>query len=43
MSIITICRRCGAEFEADHRVIVAGAWRLCPACRDPAPPTPRPP
>ncbi len=36
MSILVICRHCGAEFEADRRVIVAGAWRLCPACRETA-------
>jgi hypothetical protein len=32
--ITTTCRRCGTEFEPDHRAIVAGAWRLCPDCRD---------
>jgi hypothetical protein len=37
--ITTTCRRCGTEFEPDREAIVAGAWRLCPACRD----TPRGP
>jgi len=32
--ILTTCRRCGAEHEADRRAIVAGAWRLCPRCRE---------
>ncbi len=40
MTIVTTCRHCGTEFEADHRAIVAGAWRLCPACRETAPPVP---
>lgn len=33
MTIITACRRCGIEFEPDRAAIVAGTWRLCPACR----------
>ena len=35
--ITTTCRRCGQEFEPDRRAIVAGSWRLCPACQ-PQPP-----
>jgi hypothetical protein len=31
--ITTTCRRCGAEFAPDHRAIVAGSWRVCPACQ----------
>jgi hypothetical protein len=31
--IVTTCGLCGQEFEPDHRAIVAGTWRLCPACR----------
>jgi len=38
MSIETRCRRCGREYEADCAAILAGLWRLCPACRDPRPP-----
>jgi hypothetical protein len=34
MTIITICRRCGTEFEPIREAIIAGAWRLCPDCRD---------
>lgn len=33
MSIVTRCRGCGVEFEADRIAIVAGSWRLCAACR----------
>jgi len=40
VSILTHCRRCGVEFEANRRAIVGGAWRLCPACRDPEPSAP---
>jgi hypothetical protein len=36
--IATTCRRCGTEFEPSREAIVAGAWRLCPACRDVGPP-----
>jgi hypothetical protein len=32
-TILVACRRCGREFTPDQRVIVAGAWRLCPGCR----------
>ena len=32
--IATICRRCGAEFEPGREAIMAGTWRLCPACRE---------
>lgn len=40
MSILTRCRRCGREYEADRAAILAGpaVWRLCPPCRDPNPP-----
>jgi len=38
MSVIVVCRRCGREFAPDRRAILAGRWRLCPACRDPEPP-----
>ncbi len=31
--ITTTCRRCGTEFEPGREAIVAGTWRLCPACR----------
>jgi hypothetical protein len=31
--ITTTCRRCRAEFEPGREAIVAGTWRLCPACR----------
>ena len=30
---ITHCRRCGHEYEPDHKAIVAATWRLCPACQ----------
>lgn len=40
MTIVTRCRHCEQVFEADHRAIVAGAWRLCPLCRETAPPVP---
>jgi hypothetical protein len=34
MSTIAVdCRRCGQEFEPGREAIVAGTWRLCPACR----------
>ncbi|MDP9356365.1 MAG: hypothetical protein M3R02_13980 [Chloroflexota bacterium] len=39
MSIVIRCRRCGREFVADRRAILAGRWSLCPACRGPLPPT----
>jgi hypothetical protein len=32
--IATTCRRCGQELEPGREAIVAGAWRLCPDCRD---------
>ena len=32
-TFITTCRHCGREFEPDRRAIVAGSWRLCPACQ----------
>ncbi len=32
--ITTTSRRCGTEFEPDHRTIVAAVWRLCLDCRD---------
>ena len=34
MTIATTCRSCGQEFEPSHEAIVAGAWHMCPACRD---------
>jgi hypothetical protein len=34
MSILITCRRCGTEFEPGRKAIIAGAWRLCPDCRD---------
>jgi len=46
INLSTWCRRCGAEFTADRRAIVSGAWRLCPDCRDEPPRVPaadRPP
>ena len=33
-TIQTWCRRCGREFVADRRAIVAGSWRLCRDCRE---------
>ena len=33
MSLLVICRCCGAEFEPGRKAIVAGAWRLCSDCR----------
>ena len=39
MSITTRCRRCGRAVEADRAAILSGLWRLCPACRDPQPPS----
>ena len=33
-AILITCRRCGSEFEPSREAIVAGAWRLCPDCRD---------
>jgi hypothetical protein len=39
MSVVVTCRLCGTELEPDHRAVVAGPWRLCPACR-PEPPGP---
>ena len=38
MPIEIRCRRCGRPFVADRTAILAGRWRLCPACRDPRPP-----
>ena len=38
----TTCRRCGVEFEPDRAAILAGAWRLCPDCRDAPSPTNHP-
>ncbi len=38
MSIVIRCRRCGREFVADRHAILAGRWRLCPACRGLLPP-----
>jgi hypothetical protein len=40
VSILVICRRCGAAFTATRADILAGpaVWRLCPACRGPEPP-----
>jgi hypothetical protein len=32
--ITTTCRRCGTEFEPGREAIVAGAWRVCPDCRE---------
>jgi len=32
MTVLTICRVCGAEFEADRDRIVAGEWRTCRPC-----------
>ena len=40
INLSTWCRRCGAEFTADRRAIVSGAWRLCPTCRDEPPRVP---
>ncbi len=37
MPIEVRCRRCGRPFVADRAAILAGRWRLCPACRDPSP------
>jgi len=37
VSIVTRCRRCGVEYEADRATILAATWRLCPRCRPPAP------
>ncbi len=37
MPIVTTCRHCGDTFTADQRAILAGAWRLCPACQEPRP------
>jgi hypothetical protein len=34
MIIITHCRRCGREFEADRIEILRKVWKLCPACRE---------
>ena len=42
-TFITRCRTCGVEFEPDHAAIMAGRWRICPACQPAAmskPPTP---
>ena len=38
MGMRTRCRRCGREYDLDRAAIVAGRWRLCPACRDLPPP-----
>jgi hypothetical protein len=32
MTVVVPCRACGKEYEPDRRAIVAGSWRLCPAC-----------
>jgi len=41
MTIATTCRQCARAFDADRAAIVAGTWRLCPACREtPAATTP---
>ncbi len=41
MTLITItCRRCGAEFAPGREAIIAGAWRLCPACSNVSPTSP---
>jgi hypothetical protein len=31
--VVTTCKSCGAEMEADREAIVAGLWRTCPRCR----------
>ena len=41
MSIVTICRHCGAEFEPTLRMRVSGERRLCHACRHAVPPNVR--
>jgi hypothetical protein len=33
MTVVVSCRQCGRGFEPDRRAIVAGSWRLCPACQ----------
>lgn len=33
-TLIVTCRRCGRTFEPDPRDVRAGAWRVCPACRE---------
>lgn len=37
MTITVQCARCRKEFDPDPRMIAAGAWRLCPACRAESP------
>lgn len=39
MSRYVRCRRCGALFVPDRFAAVLSAWRRCPRCRGPLPPT----
>lgn len=36
MTIATRCRECHQAFDGDRAAILAGAWRLCPTCREAA-------
>jgi len=43
MTIVTVCRVCGREFEPNTAAIRSGHWRTCPACPQRSDnPTPRP-
>jgi len=33
MTVVTSCRVCGAEYEADRERILAGSWRVCSDCQ----------
>lgn len=37
-AIVTLCRKCGADFEPDRETILRGTWRTCPDCRTPPAP-----
>lgn len=42
MTVVTRCRQCHQDFDADRAAILAGAWRLCPTCRVLPPDSPMP-
>jgi hypothetical protein len=39
MSRLIRCRRCGVLLMPDRAGVLPWAWRLCPRCRGPLPPT----
>ena len=40
MSVTVTCGGCGTTYESTRAEVLSGAWRRCPACREPGPPVP---